>query len=67
MKLKRYRNDGGDLQIWVGATDLKNTGEFEFYDGEPIRFSIPWARKQHDNKKTKKQGCKFSIHLVTGT
>jgi len=42
--------------IWVGATDLKNSGEFEFYDGEPIKFSIPWARKQHDNKKTKKQG-----------
>jgi len=42
--------------IWVGATDLKNSGEFEFYDGEPIKFSIPWARKQHDNKKTRKQG-----------
>ncbi|XP_063687814.1 uncharacterized protein LOC134821076 [Bolinopsis microptera] len=42
--------------VWIGATDLKDSGEFEFYDGEPIKFSIPWAKNQHDNKKTKEQG-----------
>jgi len=42
--------------IWIGATDLKNSGTFEYYDEEEIKFTIPWAHKQHDNKTTKKQG-----------
>ena len=60
-------NDGKLInfsQVWIGATDLKDSGEFEYYDGEPIKFSIPWAKNQHDNKKTKKQGSKILFYLV---
>ena len=60
-------NDGKLInfsQVWIGATDLKDSGEFEYYDGEPIKFSIPWAKNQHDNKKTKKQGSKILFYVV---
>jgi len=47
--------------IWIGATDERISGQFEFYDQEQINFRVPWARKQHDNKTRKRKGSQDHV------
>lgn len=47
--------------IWIGATDERESGHFEFYDQEQINFRVPWARKQHDNKTRKRKGSQDHV------
>ena len=53
--------DSKSPQIWIGATDERISGLFEFYDGEQIDFRVPWAKKQHDNKTRKRKGSKYTM------
>jgi len=35
--------------IWIGANDLNEKHDYEFMDGAPIEFDIPWRHNQPDH------------------
>ena len=39
------------FQVWIGANDLKEEGNFVFFDGEEIEWDIPWHKNQPDNAR----------------